>query len=76
MGDNGVVLFRGAELNALAKTEVRNIVRHRADIVQIELGFTELSAVRPVVPEVPRPRCRITVQSWTVDLKLLIGQFN
>jgi hypothetical protein len=73
MWDDGVVLFRGTKLDALTEAEVRDVVRHGSDVVKIELGLTELSTVCPMVSEVPRPRRRITVQTWAVDLKLLIG---
>ena len=71
--DNSVVLLRCPELDALTKAEVSDVVRHCADVVQVELGLTELSSVCPVMSEVPRPRCRVTVQTWAVDLKLLVG---
>jgi hypothetical protein len=45
VGDDGAVLLRASELDALSKTKVRNVIRHGADVVHVELGLAHFTTV-------------------------------
>ena len=63
-------------MNPLAKAKVSDVVRHSSDIVERDVLVTHLTAVRPMVSEIPSPSRRVTVQAGAVNLKLFVSQFD